>query len=66
MDIWTWLSSPIGTEFQHALIGLILAVTAYVSYRTHEQSKANSAKLDNHIDQHVLDVVSKDAAGHNM
>ncbi len=63
MDFWTWLASPIGVEAQHAVIGLVLALSAYLSYLAHRQSKANQQLLDGHLEQHMLnDVLLRDDA----
>lgn len=39
MDVVAWLNSPTGDEFAHAIIGLVLAVTAYLTWRTHDAVK---------------------------
>lgn len=56
-DFWQWLSSPSGIDFQHALIVLLLAVAGWFQWRTHSQVQANSAKLNGHLEKHVMQSV---------
>lgn len=57
MTFLDWLASPIGVEAQHAVIALVLAVAAYISYLARRQAKHNEQLLNGHIDQHVVDVL---------
>lgn len=57
MTFFDWLASPLGVEFQHALIGLILALAAYLSYLAHRQAKSNEELLNGHLEQHMLNDV---------
>lgn len=54
MTFWDWLASPIGIEAQHAVITLLLALAAYLSFLAHRQSKTNQQLLDGHLEQHML------------
>jgi hypothetical protein len=39
MSFWDYLASPAGDQVEHALIGLIAAITAWISWRTHRRIK---------------------------
>lgn len=49
-----WLASPIGIEAQHAVITLVLAVAAYLSFLSHRQSQRNEQLLNGHLQDHTL------------
>lgn len=53
MTIFDYLASPIGIDVQHAVIVLILAVAAYISYLAKRQSTANSKLLNAHLTEHI-------------
>jgi hypothetical protein len=59
VDIGAYLASPIGIELQHAVIVFLLAAAGYLSYKSKRQSEKNAELLNSHLEQHVLDVVSK-------
>lgn len=54
MTIFDWLASPIGVELEHAVIVLILAVSGWITFRTHKQSKENAQLLNGHLEQHMI------------
>jgi hypothetical protein len=49
MTLFDWLASPIGLEFTHALIFLIVAVAGWISYQNRQHIGQVSQKLDSHI-----------------
>lgn len=57
MNVFDWLASPTGVELQHAIIGLILALTAYLSFLARRQAKSNEQLLNGHLEQHMLNDV---------
>lgn len=44
MTFFDWLTSPGGQELQHAIIVLLLAVAAYLTYLAHVRNKAAAAR----------------------
>lgn len=59
MTVFDWLSSPIGIEATHAVILLITAVSAYVSYKARQAASAASihtAETRSLLADHVADV----------
>lgn len=42
--MWEWLSSADGQELTHAVIVLLLTAAGYLSWRTHQDAKADRAK----------------------
>lgn len=71
MTLFDWLSTPAGLELSHAVTLVLLAVAAWISWRTHQTATANTQKLDNHIAEHSADIAhttdSGDAAAeHNI
>lgn len=59
MTVWDWLNSPTGIDLVHALIVLIAAVSAYVSYLAKRETAQSKKLLNSHLEQHVLDAVEK-------
>lgn len=49
MSFVEWLSTPGGIELTHAFVVLLLAVSAWISYRTREHAKRIESRLDGHI-----------------
>lgn len=49
----TWLVSPIGVEFSHAVIVLMLAIAAYLSYLAHRTASETGDKIDAHVAKHA-------------
>jgi hypothetical protein len=49
MNILDWLATPMGVEAFHAVIALVTALAAYLSYLAHRGSRAANQKLDDHI-----------------
>jgi hypothetical protein len=47
-----WLVSPIGVEFSHAVIVLMLALAAYLSFLAHRTASATGDKIDAHVAKH--------------
>lgn len=54
-----YLNTPLGVELQHAVILLVLALAAYFARNAHVAASDAKERLDLHMDQHLLDVVSK-------
>jgi hypothetical protein len=52
-ELITWLSTPTGIEFTHAVIALLVAIAAYLTYATHQSQKTTRQLLDGHLDDHV-------------
>jgi hypothetical protein len=55
VGIFEFLQTPIGIEVAHAIIGLLVALTLYITYLAHERAKAADLKMDGHLHQHVRD-----------
>lgn len=70
MTLFDWLMSPTGQELQHALIVLILAGSAYVTYLAKRQADSNAKLLNGHLEAHMSgnspqnDVVSPTEPAH--
>lgn len=54
MTLVDFLATPDGGLLLHALIGLIVALTAYVSYLTRRQTKENHVALRDHMAEHAM------------
>lgn len=54
MTFFDWLMSPAGQDLQHAVIALLVAGAAYLSYLAHNQAKSNAAQLGDHLEEHAL------------
>lgn len=65
MTIFDYLASPIGIDVQHALIVLVLALAAYLSYLAKRQSSTNTKLLNDHLEEHVMLASSKTDPGEN-
>lgn len=61
-SLFDWLATPHGIEFEHAVIGLMLALTAYVNWRTHSEVKQAQKSLDGHLQAHTGDNARSDQA----
>jgi hypothetical protein len=55
VGIFEFLQTPIGIELTHAVIGLLVAITLFVTYEARERAKAADIKMDGHLQQHVRD-----------
>jgi len=62
-----FLASPIGVEFAHALIVLMLAIAAYLSFLAHKTASETGDKIDAHVAGHVTtqDVGGEALTQHN-
>lgn len=54
MTLIEWLSSPLGQDLVHAIIGLLVAAAAYLSYLAHRRARVNTTLLEEHLDEHAL------------
>ena len=52
-QLLAFLLTPIGGRLVDAVIGLLVALTAYLTYKTHEQTKANGELLNDHLKEHL-------------
>lgn len=52
--VWDWLASPAGIELTHALVLLLLAITAWISKKAHDRAEDASRA----IRQHTREVAS--------
>lgn len=53
MSLVDYLTSPIGIELTHAIILLLVAVAAYISYRARVYAKQNAQLLNSHLEEHI-------------
>lgn len=68
MTFYDWLVSPSGVELTHAIILLVTAVAAYVSFLAHRQSSQNAEMLNSHLEKHIADATASrsDDPDHNI
>lgn len=59
MTFFDWISSPLGQDAQRAIIALIVALAAYLSYLARQQAAKNAELLDKHINGHPPQGVSQ-------
>lgn len=61
--IFDWLATPGGIELEHAVIILILAVAGYLTAKSHSVINDVSQKVDDHMEQHVMDRLASETTG---
>lgn len=47
-----YLESPAGSELSHAIIGLLIALAAYLTHLAHQRAKSADEKISKHVEQH--------------
>jgi hypothetical protein len=70
-SLTSWLASPTGIEFEHAVILLIVAIAGYLNWLTHQQTADNAKKLNGHLEEHMIGTAHTtesvvDDSAHNM
>lgn len=60
MEPFAWLATPVGIEFTHAVIGVLIALAAYLSYLSHRAVKQTQQLLDGHLEAHIKEEAAPD------
>lgn len=52
MSIVDWLETPLGVELLHAIIALITALAAWLSFQAKRHAEYNARQLNSHVERH--------------
>lgn len=62
MPIIEFLETPAGNELVHAVVLLLVAISGWISYRTHVRAIENQKLLNGHLEQHIIEAATQHVA----